>query len=58
VLLLSGESDPFARIELLRERVGQLPDASLFTYPGVGHGLNSVRDDALERIAAWLGSFP
>jgi pimeloyl-ACP methyl ester carboxylesterase len=58
VLLLSGESDPFARIEVLRETVGQLPDASLFTYPGVGHGLNSVRDDALERIAAWLGSFP
>ncbi|MBM4408726.1 MAG: alpha/beta fold hydrolase, partial [Chloroflexi bacterium] len=29
VLLLSGESDPFARIDLLREAVGMLPDAEL-----------------------------
>lgn len=54
VLLLSGEGDPFARIELLRTAVGLLPDAELVTYPGIGHGLNSVRADALDRIAAWL----
>jgi predicted alpha/beta-hydrolase family hydrolase len=54
VLLLSGESDPFARVELLRRSVSQLRDAELVTYPGVGHGLNPVRDDALDRIAAWL----
>lgn len=51
VLLLSGESDPFANIALLRRAVHQLPDANLVTYPGVGHGLVPVLADALERIA-------
>jgi predicted alpha/beta-hydrolase family hydrolase len=54
VLLLSGEADPFARIELLRDAVPRLPAAELVTYPGIGHGLDRVRDDALDRIAAWL----
>jgi predicted alpha/beta-hydrolase family hydrolase len=54
VLLLSGESDPFARIELLTAAVPLLPNAQLVTYPGIGHGLNRVREDALDRIAAWL----
>jgi predicted alpha/beta-hydrolase family hydrolase len=58
VLLLSGESDPFARIALLREFVEQLPQAKLVTYSGIGHGLNQVRNDALERIAAWLAALP
>ena len=53
VLLLSGDRDPFARVGLLREAVGQLPDASLHVYPGVGHGLRPVQGDALERIAAF-----
>jgi predicted alpha/beta-hydrolase family hydrolase len=56
VLLLSGEADPFARIGLLREAVGQLPQAELVTYPGIGHGLNRVRDDALVKITAWLAA--
>lgn len=51
VLLLSGESDPFARIDLLREAVKRLPDAQLVTYPRVGHGVTAVIDDALHRIA-------
>ena len=54
VLLLSGESDPFANLDLLREAVGRLPRATLHTYPGVGHGLRPVLDDALERIARWV----
>lgn len=54
VLLLSGESDPFARLELLRTAVGKLPSASLVTYPGVGHGLSRVLDDALTQVADWL----
>lgn len=54
VLLLSGESDPFARIELLRTAVGLLPDARLVTYPRLGHGLRPVLDDALDRVAAFL----
>ena len=55
VLLLSGESDPFARIALLRDAVPRLPNGELVTYPGVRHGLNAVREDALDRIAEWLG---
>jgi uncharacterized protein len=54
VLLLSGEADPFARIALLREAVGQLPDAELVTYPGVGHGLGPVIADAMDRVAAFV----
>jgi predicted alpha/beta-hydrolase family hydrolase len=58
VLLLSGESDPFARLELLHRAARQLPQATLHTYPAVGHGLNRVRADALERIVAWLEAVP
>lgn len=54
VLLLSGESDPFARIELLRKAVGRLGDAELITYPRLGHILKPVLDDALDRAAAFL----
>jgi uncharacterized protein len=58
VLLLSGESDPFARIELLREAIRGLPDATLVTYPGLGHGLRSVADDVVARIVDWLDGLP
>jgi predicted alpha/beta-hydrolase family hydrolase len=51
VLFLSGETDPFARIDLLRAAVKKLPDARLVTYPRLGHSLNRVLDDALDRIA-------
>jgi predicted alpha/beta-hydrolase family hydrolase len=54
VLLLSGESDPFARIELLRTAVGLLEHAELVTYPRLGHTLKPVLDDALDRAAAFL----
>jgi pimeloyl-ACP methyl ester carboxylesterase len=54
VLLLSGEADPFARIELLRAAVPLLRDAELHTYPRLGHSLKPVLDDALNRAAAFL----
>jgi predicted alpha/beta-hydrolase family hydrolase len=54
VLLLSGESDPFARIELLRTGVGLLEHAELVTYPRLGHTLKPVLADALDRAAAFL----
>lgn len=54
VLLLSGESDPFAEIGLLRRAVARLPDAELVTYPGVGHGVGPVLEDALDRVAAFV----
>jgi predicted alpha/beta-hydrolase family hydrolase len=58
VLLLSGESDPFARIELLRKAVELLPAAELVTYPRLGHTLKPVLDDALDRVAAFLRGVP
>jgi predicted alpha/beta-hydrolase family hydrolase len=54
VLLLSGESDPFARIDLLRARAPLLRDAELVTYPRLGHTLRPVLDDALDRTARFL----
>ena len=36
VLLLSGESDPFAKIDLLRAAVPRLANAELVTYPRLG----------------------
>ena len=54
VLLLSGESDPFARIDLLRSVVARLGSARLVTYPRLGHTLKPVLDDALDRAAAFL----
>jgi predicted alpha/beta-hydrolase family hydrolase len=54
VLLLSGESDPFARVDLLRASVRLLPQAELVTFPGVGHGLLPVIDAAMDRVAAFL----
>ena len=56
VLLLSGESDPFARIELLRVAVGLLPNAELVTYPRLGHTLRPVLDDVLDRVARFVMS--
>ena len=54
VLLLSGERDPFARLELLRARVPLLREAELVTYPNLGHTLKPVLGDALDRAAAFL----
>lgn len=54
VLLLSGESDPFARIDLLRSFVPRLADVELVTYPRLGHTLKLVMDDALDRVVAFL----
>jgi predicted alpha/beta-hydrolase family hydrolase len=57
VLLLSGESDPFARIDLLRLAVTErLANAELVTWPRLGHGLNQVLDDALDRVAAFVSA--
>ncbi len=58
VLLLSGESDPFARIDLLRTSVGLLERTELVTYPRLGHTLKPVLEDVLDRTAAFLLSVP
>jgi predicted alpha/beta-hydrolase family hydrolase len=54
VLLLSGERDPFAKLDLLRSEVKKLARASLVTYPGLGHGLRPVVDDASDQISTFL----
>lgn len=53
-LLLSGEADPFAKLNLLREAVRLLPRAQLVTYPRLRHGLGGMLDDALDRLAAFV----
>lgn len=56
VLLLSGEADPFARLDLLRRAVAErLPQARLVTYPRVGHSLRTVLEDVLDQAAAFVG---
>ena len=42
-LLLSGTSDPFARIELLEAAMPALRGGTLVTYPKLGHGLKPVQ---------------
>lgn len=54
VLLLSGESDPFARVDLMRRAVDRLPSGRLVTYPGVGHGVEAVLDEALDEATAFI----
>jgi predicted alpha/beta-hydrolase family hydrolase len=58
VLLLSGEADPFARIELLRANVSRLPQGELVTYPRLGHTLKPVLEDVLDRTAAFIQGLP
>ncbi len=53
-ILLSGDADPFAKLELLRIAMSALDDAQLVVYRRVGHGLGSVLDDALDQVAAFV----
>lgn len=56
VLLISGEADPFARIELLREQVQLLRDAELVTYAGVRHGVGGTRlAETVRHIGRFVG---
>ncbi len=54
VLLLSGDRDPFARLDLLRQAVEHLPQGRLIVYPGAGHGLAGHLDEALSAAADFL----
>jgi len=56
VLLVSGESDPFARIDLLREAARLLPRGELVTYPNVRHGVGGRRlGETVGHIARFVG---
>jgi uncharacterized protein len=54
VLFLSGDRDPFAQIELLKKWVKVVPDARLEIFPGQGHGLLAVLDQALDVAADFV----
>src|SRR5438132_10019514 len=47
-LFLSGDRDPFARIDLLKEKIKLIPNARLEVFKGQGHGLLAVLDQALD----------
>lgn len=55
-LLLSGRSDPFARIDLMEAAMPSMPLGRLHTYPRLGHTLKPVFDDALDRVASFVDS--
>ena len=48
VLFMSGDHDPFARLDLLKKWVKSVPNARLEIFPGQGHGLLPVLDQALD----------
>ncbi len=54
VLLLSGDRDPFARIDLLRAAAATLPHGRLMVFPGAVHGLRGHLEEALEMAADFL----
>ena len=55
-LFLSGDRDPFARLDLLKESVKLVPDSRLVIFPGQGHGLLAVLDQALDVAAEFVSS--
>ena len=56
ILFLSGDRDPFARIDLLKEAIKTLPNARLEIFKGQGHGLLKVLDPALDIAAEFVKS--
>ena len=56
VLVLSGDHDQFARVDLLEQSVKRLPSAEMYIYPGLRHGLTSVAGDVAERIAGFVAA--
>ena len=56
VLFMSGDRDPFARLDLLRDAVKLVPHARLEVFKGQGHGLMKVLDQALDVAAEFIHS--
>jgi uncharacterized protein len=54
VLLLTGDGDPFAGVDLMRAAVASLAAAEMVAYRHAGHGLAGVLDDVLDRVAAFV----
>jgi pimeloyl-ACP methyl ester carboxylesterase len=51
---MSGDRDPFARLDLLKEKIKLIPKARLVVFKGQGHGLLAVLDDALDAAADFI----
>jgi predicted alpha/beta-hydrolase family hydrolase len=56
VLVLSGDRDPFARVDLLERSVRRLRDGKLHVYPGLRHGLLAEAGDVAERIVTFVSA--
>ena len=55
-LFLSGDRDPFAQIDLLKESVKLVSNSKLVIFKGQGHGLLAVLDEALDVAADFIKS--
>lgn len=55
-LFMSGDRDPFARIDILKEMVKLVPNSRLEIFKGQGHGLLKVLDQALDVAAEFIHS--
>jgi hypothetical protein len=53
---MSGDRDPFARIDLLKEKIKLIPNARLEIFKGQGHGLLKVLDQALDVATDFIHS--
>jgi predicted alpha/beta-hydrolase family hydrolase len=53
-LFLSGDRDPFARIDLLKEAIKLVPNARLEIFKGQGHGLLAVLEQALDVASEFI----
>lgn len=54
-LFLSGDRDPFARLDLLKTAMKLIPDSQLEVFKGQGHGLLAILDQALDVAADFIG---
>jgi predicted alpha/beta-hydrolase family hydrolase len=55
-LFMSGDRDPFAKIDLLKTWVKVVPNSRLEIFKGQGHGLLAVLDQALDVAADFVKS--
>jgi uncharacterized protein len=53
-LFLSGDRDPFANLDLLRDRIKIIKRSRLEVFAGQGHGLLKVLDRALDVASDFL----
>lgn len=56
VLFMSGDRDPFAKLDLLTTAIKAIPDARLEVFKGQGHGLLAVLDQALDVATEFVHS--